>query len=146
VMSDGWLRTGDLVEVNGDGTYTFVGREKEIIRRRGENLSPLEVEAALEAHPAVSEAAVIGVPSELTEEEVKAFVVPLGDASISLGELREFVAARVAAFKVPRFLEIVDELPHTPTGRIAKHELQRERTPAEQDFDPQPAARDGAAT
>ena len=137
VISDGWLRTGDLVEVNEDDTYTFVGREKEIIRRRGENLSPLEVEAALEAHPQVSEAAVIGVPSELTEEEVKAFVVPITGATIDLASLRDFVAERVAAFKVPRFLELLDELPHTPTGRIAKHELPRERTPEENDFDPQ---------
>jgi crotonobetaine/carnitine-CoA ligase len=137
VISDGWLSTGDLVEVNDDGTYTFVGREKEIIRRRGENLSPLEVEGALEAHPLVSEAAVIGVPSELTEEEVKAFVVPISGATIGLAALRDFVAERVAAFKVPRYLEVVDELPHTPTGRIAKHELPSDRTPEEHDFDPQ---------
>jgi crotonobetaine/carnitine-CoA ligase len=136
VMSDGWLRTGDLVEVNTDGTFTYVGREKEIIRRRGENLSPLEVEVALEEHPSVAEAAVVGVPSELTEEEVKAFVLPAAGASVALEELRDFVAARVARFKVPRFLELVEVLPHTPTGRIAKHELPRERTPAEHDFDP----------
>lgn len=141
VISDGWLKTGDLVEVNDDGTYTFVGRQKEIIRRRGENLSPLEVEAALEAHPLVSEAAVVGVPSELTEEEVKAFVLPTEGATIDVSELRDFVADRVARFKVPRFFEVVDELPHTPTGRIAKHELPRERTSAEYDFDPQPAGK-----
>ncbi|MGH2734936.1 MAG: AMP-binding protein [Actinomycetota bacterium] len=144
VLSDGWLRTGDLVRVNGDGTFTFVGRKKELIRRRGENLSPLEVEAALEAHPAVAEAAVIGVPSELSEEEVKAFVV-LGDgAGISTEELRVFVAERLAGFKVPRYFEVVAELPHTPTGRIAKHELSRERTDAEDDFDEPSAARSGA--
>ena len=135
VIVDGWLKTGDLVEVDDDETYTFVGREKEIIRRRGENLSPIEVEAALEAHPMVAEAAVVGVPSELTEEEVKAFVLPVAGVTIELSELRDFVAARVAAFKVPRFIELVDELPHTPTGRIAKHELPRERTPVEHDFE-----------
>jgi crotonobetaine/carnitine-CoA ligase len=140
VLSDGWLRTGDLVRVNDDGTYTFVGRRKEIIRRRGENLSPVEVEAALEAHPDVLEAAVIGVPSELSEEEVKAFVVPAKDAPLSLAELRDFIGERLAAFKVPRFFELVDELPHTPTGRIAKHELPTDRTDAEQDLDPQAAA------
>jgi crotonobetaine/carnitine-CoA ligase len=140
VLSDGWLRTGDLVRVNDDGTYTFVGRKKEIIRRRGENLSPVEVEAALEAHPDVLEAAVIGVPSELSEEEVKAFVVPEKDADVSLAELRDFIAERLAAFKVPRFFELVDELPHTPTGRIAKHELPTDRTQAEKDLDPQNAA------
>jgi carnitine-CoA ligase len=139
VLSDGWLRTGDLVRVNGDGTYSFVGRKKELIRRRGENLSPVEVESALEAHPAVAEAAVIGVPSELSEEEIKAFVVPAEGATIDLAELREFVAERLARFKVPRYLELAAELPHTPTGRVAKHELPSERTPAERDFDPRTA-------
>src|ERR687896_1382555 len=92
VLHDGWVRTGDLVRVNADGTFTFVGRKKELIRRRGENLSPLEVEMALEAHPAVAEAAVIGVPSELSEEDVKAFVVWDEDARACLAEVRDFVA------------------------------------------------------
>ena len=139
VLSDGWLRTGDLVRVNDDGTYTFVGRKKELIRRRGENLSPLEVETAIEDHPAVAEAAVVGVPSELSEEEVKAFVVFEEGVSVPLRELRDFVSGRLAPFKVPRYFEVVSELPHTPTGRIAKHELDRERTEAEKDFNPQPA-------
>lgn len=135
VLSGGWLRTGDLVRVNDDETFTFVGREKELIRRRGENLSPLEVEAALEAHPAVAEAAVIGVPSELSEEEVKAFVVPAAGQTVTMVDLRAFVAQRLAAFKVPRYFEVVDELPHTPTGRISKPQLTRERTEGEEDLD-----------
>ncbi|MGH2746782.1 MAG: AMP-binding protein [Actinomycetota bacterium] len=143
VLSDGWLKTGDLVEVDKDGIYTFVGRKKELIRRRGENLSPLEVEAALEAHPAVAEAAVIGVPSELSEEEIKAFVVLGEGADIAMTELRDFVAERLAQFKVPRYFEAVSELPHTPTGRIAKPELSRERSATEEDLDPQPATSEG---
>jgi carnitine-CoA ligase len=139
VISDGWLRTGDLVEVNDDGTYTFVGRKKELIRRRGENLSPVEVETSLETHPAVAEAAVVGVPSELSEEEVKAFVVFAEGVSVSMVELRDFLGERLAPFKVPRFFEVVEELPHTPTGRIAKHELPRERTDAEEDLEAAPA-------
>jgi crotonobetaine/carnitine-CoA ligase len=135
VLVDGWLRTGDLVCANTDGTYTFVGRKKELIRRRGENLSPLEVESALESHPSVAEAAVIGVPSELSEEDVKAFVVSAPGASVDLARLRAFVAERVTAFKVPRYLEVVADLPRTPTGRVAKHELPRERTSTEQDFE-----------
>lgn len=134
VLSDGWLKTGDLVRVNSDGTYTFVARKKEVIRRRGENLSPLDVEAALEDHPAVVEAAVVGVPSELTEEDVKAFVVLEQHASASLVDLRDHAATALAAYKVPRYFESVSELPHTPTGRIAKHELPRERTESEEDF------------
>lgn len=136
VLSDGWLRTGDVVTVNDDGTFTFVGRRKELIRRRGENLSPVEVEAALEAHPDVEEAAVIGVPSELTEEDVKAFVVLKNGATVSLGELRDLAGERLAPFKVPRYLEAIDELPHTPTGRIAKHELSKDRSDREGDFEP----------
>ena len=136
VLTDGWLRTGDLVEVNDDGTFTFVGRRKELIRRRGENLSPLEVEAVLEAHPDVVEAAVVGVPSDLSEEEVKAFVVVTEPNSAVLTALRDFVGERLASFKVPRYFEVVAELPHTPTGRIAKHELPKERTNEEVDLEP----------
>jgi carnitine-CoA ligase len=142
VLRDGWLRTGDLVQVNGDGTYTFVGRRKELIRRRGENLSPVEVETALESHPEIVEAAVIGVPSELSEEEVKAFVVLREGAVSSLEDVREFIAKRLAAFKVPRYLEAVAELPHTPTGRIAKHELPVERTANESDLGDRAATRE----
>jgi crotonobetaine/carnitine-CoA ligase len=133
VIEDGWLRTGDLVQENADGTYTFVGRAKEVIRRRGENLAPTEVEAALEHHDSVAEAAVVGVPSELSEEEVKAFVTAAPGRTVDPDELHTFVSGQLAGFKVPRYLEVVDELPHTPTGRIAKHLLPRERTPEETD-------------
>ena len=132
---DGWLRTGDLVRRDADGTYTFIGRVKEVIRRRGENVAPAEIEEALCAHPDVTEAAVIGVPSELTEEEIKAFVAVADPAAADLGAIRDAAAARLTPFKVPRYVEAVSELPHTPTGRVAKHRLPRERTAAEMDFD-----------
>jgi carnitine-CoA ligase len=135
LLEDGWLRTGDLVSEDPDGTYTFLGRQKEVIRRRGENLAPTEVEDALMEHPDVAEAAVIGVPSDLSEEDVKAFLV-LGDgADGDLAAIRGFAADRLARFKVPRYVEVLDELPHTPTGRIAKHELPRERSSGETDFE-----------
>ncbi len=130
-----WLRTGDLVTGNDDGTYTFVGRKKEVIRRRGENLSPAEVEAALEHHPDVAEAAVIGVPSDLSEEDVKAFVVAAPARSIDPVLLHAFARERLARFKVPRYIEVVNELPHTPTGRLAKHRLPAERTAGEFDVE-----------
>jgi crotonobetaine/carnitine-CoA ligase len=130
---DGWLRTGDLVTVGADETYTFVARQKEVLRRRGENLSPLEVEEVLEAHPAVLECAVVGVESELSEDEVKAFVVPADGASISFPELRAFAAERLAAFKVPRYWQVIDELPRTPTARVAKHRLPAGHRPGEYD-------------
>jgi carnitine-CoA ligase len=134
VIVDGWLRTGDLVRRNEDGTYTFIGRKKEIIRRRGENLAPAEVEAALERHPTVAEAAVVGVPSELSEEEVKAFVVADAGATLDVPALKAHAAEQLARFKVPRFWEVVAELPHTPTGRIAKHHLPTDHTDEEVDL------------
>ena len=123
VITDGWLHTGDLVTVGADGTYTFVSRVKEVLRRRGENLSPLEVEEVLAAHPAVQEAAVVGVPSDLSEEDVKAFLVAADGAELDFAALREFAAGRLAAFKVPRYWQQVSDLPRTPTSRVAKHRL-----------------------
>lgn len=133
ILDDGWLRTGDLVTAGADGMYTFVARKKEVLRRRGENLSPLEVEQTVEAHPDVRECAVIGVPSELSEEEVKAFVVPAPGARPDPAELRAWTAERLAAFKVPRYWQLVDDLPRTPTARVAKHRLPAGRTPDEYD-------------
>src|SRR5215472_11238261 len=123
LTADGWLHTGDLATINVGGTYTFVGRRKEVLRRRGENLSPLEVEEVLDSHPAVLESAVVGVASELTEEEIKAFVVQVPGTSLDMKELRDYAAGQLSAFKVPRFWQVIDELPRTPTARIAKHRL-----------------------
>ena len=133
LTSDGWLRTGDLVTVNADGTYTFVSRRKEVLRRRGENLSPLEVEEVLDSHPVVVESAVVGIESELTEEEIKAFVVVAPGSEVELGELRDYAAERLSAFKVPRFWQVIDELPRTPTARLARHRLPAGHQPGEYD-------------
>ena len=134
VVVDGWLRTGDIVRRNADETYTFIGRKKEVIRRRGENLSPAEVEAALERHPDVVEAAVVGVESDLSEEEVKAFVVLVPGTAPDLPGLKAHAAEHLARYKVPRWWEVVDELPHTATDRIAKHQLPKGRTDQEVDL------------
>ena len=134
VLVDGWLRTGDLARANDDGTYTFVSRRKEVIRRRGENLSPTEVEAAAERHAAVAEAAVIGVPSDLSEEDVKAFVLPAAGADLDLDDLDAHLRDQLTLYKVPRYYEVVTELPHTPTGRLAKHRLPTHRTETEVDM------------
>jgi crotonobetaine/carnitine-CoA ligase len=138
ITSDGWLHTGDLVTVDGAGTYTFVARKKEVLRRRGENLSPAEVEEALASHPSVLECAVVGVPSELSEEDVKAFVVPAPGAQIDFAQLRAHVAGLLAAYKVPRFWQAVDELPRTPTSRVAKHRLPGGHPPGEYDAEAVP--------
>jgi crotonobetaine/carnitine-CoA ligase len=133
ITADGWLHTGDLVTVDRHGTYTFVSRKKEVLRRRGENLSPAEVEEALASHPSVLECAVIGVPSDLTEEEIKAFIVPTPGTPVDFAVLREHAAQLLAPYKIPRFWEAIDELPRTPTARVAKHRLPTGRTATEWD-------------
>ena len=137
ITADGWLHTGDLVTMDDQGTYTFVARKKEVLRRRGENLSPAEVEEALASHPAVLECAVVGVPSELSEEEVKAFVVPAPGAHLDFTELRAHAAGLLAAYKVPRYWQAIDELPRTPTSRVAKHRLPAGHTDTEWDAEAQ---------
>ena len=95
-----------------------------MLRRRGQNLSPAEVEDAIAGHPDVLEVAVVGVPSELTEDEVKAFVVAAPGPRARLRRAaRRGPAQRLSAFKVPRFWQAVDALPRTPTARVAKHRL-----------------------
>jgi crotonobetaine/carnitine-CoA ligase len=105
-----------------------------VLRRRGENLSPLEVEEAIDAHPSVLECAVVGVPSELSEEEIKAFVVT--SAPVEFDELRAWAAERLSPFKVPRYWQRLDALPRTPTQRVAKHLLPAGHPPGEYDASP----------
>ena len=130
---DGWLHTGDLVTRNDDDSLTFVARKKEVIRRRGLNLAPAEVEEAILAHPSVVECAVVAVPSELTEDEVKAFVVLADGTEPDFPALRAFAATRLSSFKVPRFWQAVDALPRTATARVAKHRLPSGHPPDEYD-------------
>jgi crotonobetaine/carnitine-CoA ligase len=119
-----WFQTGDLVRHDADGFFTFVSRKKEMLRRRGENVAAAEIENVLLAHPSVREAAAIGLPSDLGEDDIVAFV-SLSPASAPVdGEaLRAFVRERLADFKVPSRVEIRDSLPKTATERIAKHLL-----------------------
>lgn len=123
-LSDGWLRTGDLVSHDADGVFTFVARKKDVIRRRGENVAAAEIEAALMAHPSVLEAAVVGVASELGEEEIVAYVAPASGAVIDVETLKRWLRERLAAFKVPSVIRVRDALPRTATERIAKHLLE----------------------
>ncbi|HEX7163660.1 MAG TPA: AMP-binding protein [Trebonia sp.] len=133
LFHDGWLRTGDLAYADEDGFYFFAGRIKEIIRHRGENLSPAEVELAIDAHPEVSATAVIGVPSEMTEEDIKAFVVLRPGADLDAAGLRTWCEQRLPPYKRPRFYEFVEELPLTHTNKIAKHQLAKDRNANEVD-------------
>jgi carnitine-CoA ligase len=135
VLRDGWLHTGDLMRADAAGNHFFAGRVKEIIRRRGENLSPADVEVVLDAHPAVAASAVIGVPSPLTEEDVKAFVQLRSDGTATAAQLHAWCAERLPPYKVPRYLELVTQWPLTETSKIAKRELPAGRTATEVDFE-----------
>jgi crotonobetaine/carnitine-CoA ligase len=133
LLRDGWLRTGDLAWRDAEGFYYFGGRSKELIRHKGENLSPSEVERVLEDHPAVAVAAVIGVPSDLSEEDVKAFVITESGSTASPAELFEWSEQRLPPYKCPRYLEIVTDMPTTENHKVAKTRLPRERTATETD-------------
>jgi len=125
-FANGWYHTGDLAVMNEQGQVTLVGRKKDMIRRSGENIAASEVEAVIELHPAVLMAAVIAIPDALRGEEVKAFVVPRAehrDQTLDFVQLAGFVEARLAKFKVPRYWEQRQELPRTPSERVAKHLL-----------------------
>ncbi|QRP46839.1 ATP-dependent acyl-CoA ligase [Amycolatopsis sp. FDAARGOS 1241] len=123
-FAGGWFHTGDLASMDADGRVFFVGRTKDMIRRSGENVSADEVERVLVLHPAVRLAAVLAVPDELRGEEVKAYVVCDGDRP-KPEELAQFCAEKLAYFKVPRFWAFADELPLTPSERVAKAELRK---------------------
>ena len=123
---NGWFHTGDAFRRDEDGYFYFVDRVKDAIRRRGENISSFEVESQVMAHPAVREAAVIGVPSEYSEDEVMAVVAPVPGATIDHAELIEFLVARLPYFMVPRYIRQLDELPKTPTAKVLKADLRKE--------------------
>ena len=120
---DGWFHTGDLARMDGDGWLYYLGRKKDAIRRRGENISAFEIEEVVEAHPAVLQAAAFGLPSELTEEEVKVCAVLRPGAELSAAELVDWCAARMARHMVPRYIEFLPALPLTPTEKVEKYRL-----------------------
>ena len=122
-MEGGWFRTGDLGRVDAEGYFSIVDRKKDMIIRGGLNVYPREVEEVLYEHPAVAEAAVIGVPDQLLGEEVAAVVTLKPGASADPGQLREHVKRQLAAYKYPRHVWIVDELPYGGTGKILKRAI-----------------------
>jgi len=123
IDADGWFKTGDMARVDADGYFFIVDRKKELVIRGGFNIYPREIEEVLYEHPAVREAAVIGVPHDELGEEVAAAVALKGGADAASAELRDFVKQRVAAYKYPRHVWLVDELPKGPTGKILKREI-----------------------
>ncbi|MGA0033481.1 MAG: class I adenylate-forming enzyme family protein [Burkholderiales bacterium] len=117
---EGWFKTGDLVKRDSDGYYFFISRKRDIIRRRGENIAAAELDRVVGEHPAVAEAGTIAVPSELGEDEIFVVCAVKPGEQVTAQEIAEWCRARLAPQKVPRFVAFVDELPHTPTHKIAK--------------------------
>jgi crotonobetaine/carnitine-CoA ligase len=121
---NGWFHTGDLFTCDKNGNFYYVDRRKDCIRRRGENISSVELEAQVNEHPAVLESAAVGVPAELGEEEIKLVILPRPGSTIDPAELIAFLAPRIPRFMVPRYIEIVQELPRTPAmQRVQKVRL-----------------------
>ncbi|MBS0344746.1 MAG: AMP-binding protein, partial [Proteobacteria bacterium] len=122
-FKNGWAKSGDKYSRDADGYYTYAGRSDDMLKVSGIYVSPFEVEATLMQHPAVLEAAVIGKQDADGLTKTKAFVVRKGDKPVSDEELKAFVKERLAPYKYPRFIEFVDELPKTATGKIQRFRL-----------------------
>jgi long-chain acyl-CoA synthetase len=122
-LRGGWFHTGDIGVIDADGYVSIVDRKKDMLIRGGTNVYPREVEDVLMTHPAVSLAAVIGVPDVRLGEEVKAFVVLKPGASLEADELISWSREQLASFKYPRFVEFRDSLPLGPTGKVFKRAL-----------------------
>lgn len=123
VMRDGWFRTGDLARCDADGFYYIVDRAKDMIVRGGFNVYPREIEEILLTHPAVSLAAVIGIPDAHYGEEIKAFIVPERGTTVSAADLIAWSREQLASYKYPRVIEFTTDLPMTASGKILKREL-----------------------
>ncbi|MCU0898597.1 MAG: AMP-binding protein [Burkholderiales bacterium] len=123
---DGWFLTGDLVRRDAEGYFWFVARKKDIIRRRGENVSGAELDRVVGSHPDVAEAAAIAVPAPLGEDDILVAIVRKPGAALEARAIADWCAARLAPHKQPRFVAFVDSLPHTPTHRVAKFKLKQD--------------------
>ncbi|PWI07184.1 long-chain fatty acid--CoA ligase [Streptomyces sp. NWU339] len=123
-----WFRTGDLVRRDEDGWYYFVARKKDIIRRRGENVSGAELDRVVAEHPEVVLAAAVGVPSEMGDEDILLVATPRADSLLTEQEVADFCGARLARIKRPRYVLLTQDMPLTPTGKVAKHLLRADAT------------------
>jgi fatty-acyl-CoA synthase len=125
LLPDGWLHTGDLAMETEDGYYRITGRIKDMIIRGGENIYPREIEEFLYTHPAVADVQVTGLPDECRGEEVCAWIRLKADQTLTPDEVKDFCKARIAHYKVPRYVVFVDEYPTTVTGKIQKYKLRQ---------------------
>ncbi|MFB9304882.1 AMP-binding enzyme [Kibdelosporangium philippinense] len=122
-FDDGWFRSGDLAILDDEGYLYVVDRVKDMYISGGENVYPAEVEGVIFGHPAVAEVAVIGVPDPKWGEVGKAFVVCRPDTELTITDLRGFLAGRLAKYKIPAYLELVDGMPRTASGKVQKAKL-----------------------
>jgi 2-aminobenzoate-CoA ligase len=129
ITSEGWNRAGDFVYVDKDGYFWFVSREDDIIKSSGYRIGPEEIEVTLAAHPAVADVGVIGVPDEVRGQIAKAFVVVKTGETLSPDDLLAFCKGKIATYKLPREIVIVNELPRTPTGKLLRRVL-KQKEPA----------------
>lgn len=126
--TDSWIASGDLARMDSDGFVSIAGRQKEMIIRGGENLSPVEIETFMRRHPDISDVAVIGVPDEKYGEEACAVVRSAAGSIVTSNEIRQWCADRISRWKIPKYVEFVDEFPMTPSGKIQKFILQKRMT------------------
>jgi fatty-acyl-CoA synthase len=126
IDAEGWLSTGDLARRRDDGNYRIVGRSKELIIRGGENIYPPEVEEFLHRHPAVAEVAVVGLPDARYGEVISAWVVPKPGMTLTPDELCDFSRGQIAHYKIPHYVQILEQLPRTVTGKVRKHILREQ--------------------
>jgi len=126
VWQNGWFHTGDMFRRDPDGEYIFVDRSKDVVRRRGENVSSFEVETAMSGFPGIREVAIVAAKSELSEDEILAVVSPVPGGSVDPVELLAYLRPKLPHFMIPRYIRFVDDLPRTTTAKIMKAELRNE--------------------
>ena len=126
IDADGWMHTGDLATMDDEGYVNIVGRSKDMVIRGGENVYPREVEEFLYGHPDIADVQVIGVPDARYGEELMAWVIPRGGASLDADAVREFCQGRIAHYKVPRYVKLVDAFPMTVTGKVQKFKMREQ--------------------
>jgi len=133
IEKDGWLHTGDIGKLDDRGYLKITGRLKDMIIRGGENISPTEIEECLYHHPGVKDVQIVGVPDEKYGEEIMAYIIPKEGYCIEAEDIREYARKKLARFKVPKYVKIIDEFPKTASGKIQKYRL-REMAMAELNF------------
>ncbi len=126
IDDDGWMHTGDLATMDGEGYVNIVGRIKDMVIRGGENVYPREIEEFLHSHPDIADVQVIGVPDERYGEELMAWVIPRAGATLDPDQLHGFCQGRIAHYKIPRYVKLVDAFPMTVTGKVQKFKMQEQ--------------------